>query len=74
MTASSDTLDINVTVNIKAATLQAIVQNAKNLAGRDENGRYRVDTAETVNRLVSAFLKERGFDDYISDLSHYRMI
>ena len=72
MPESQDRIAIHATIEIGVATLQTIVKNAKKLAGTDEKGIYRVDTAETVNQLVSAFLSAHGFDEYINNLDNYK--
>ena len=72
MSESKDKITIHATIEIDVASLQAIVQNAKKLAGADEKGIYRVDTAETVNQLVSSFLTTHGFDAYIHNLDNYK--
>lgn len=68
-----DTITIHATLKIGVDTLQAIVQNAKKLAGPDEKGHYRVDTAEAVNQLVSAFINTPVFDEYIKNLDNYNI-
>jgi len=70
---SQDTITIHATLKIGVDTLQAIVQNAKKLAGPDEKGHYRVDTAEAVNQLVSAFINTPAFDEYIKNLNNYNI-
>lgn len=72
MSPSQDTIAIHATIDINPATLQTIVQNAKKLSGTDEKGIYRVDTAEAVNRLISSFLIDRDFHDYVQNLDHYK--
>lgn len=69
---SQDTIAIHATIEINPVTLQAIVRNAKKLAGTDEKGIYRVDTAEAVNRLISSFLVDHNFHNYIENLDNYK--
>jgi hypothetical protein len=68
-----DRITIHATIEIGVDTLQTIVQNAKKLAGPDEKGHYRVDTAEAVNQLVSAFINTPAFDEYAKNLDHYKI-
>ena len=56
MAESEEIVSINVTVDIAVSTLKTIVENAKKIAGPDEKGFYRVDTAEKVNEMVTGFL------------------
>jgi hypothetical protein len=62
---------INVTIDILPSTLKTIVENAKKIVGADEKGIYRVDTAEKVNEMVSAFLTEYDFDEYVKNPDNY---
>ena len=68
---SDDKLRVNVTLEISAATLQAVVANAKKLAGKDASGVYRVDTAEKVGQMVTRFLEEKNFEDYVKDIKNF---
>jgi hypothetical protein len=51
--------------------LKAIVENVKKIAGQDEKGHYKVDTAEAVNKMISRFLLERDFETFARDESNY---
>lgn len=66
----TDTLVINVNVEIPATALQAIVSNAKKIAGRDQKGIYRIDTADKVSQVISKFLLETDFESYAKDIQH----
>ncbi len=68
----TDTLVINVNVEIPATALQAIVANAKKIAGRDQKGIYRIDTADMVSQVISKFLLETDFETYAKDIRHCR--
>ena len=65
------TLIINATVEITAKALEAIVENVKQLEGCDENGRYHVDTADSVGEMISRFLFEQDFESYVQDLDNF---
>jgi len=71
MPRSDEMISINVTIDVSVSTLETIVENAKNNAGADEKGIYRVDTAEQVNSLVSGFLQKFDFDGYVNDINNY---
>lgn len=71
MNDSNDTLLISATIEIPAAALEAIVDNAKKKAGPDASGVFRVDTAEAVNELITKFLGARDFMDFVSDPKNY---
>ena len=62
---------VHVNIKLTAASLQAIVENAKKIAGHDEKGVYRVDTADCVNRMVSRFLLENDFESYTKNIENY---
>ena len=74
MTFSTDKETISVHVNVEMTTdaLQAIVANAKQMAGRNEKGYYRVDTAEKVSEMVSRYLLGTDFEGFVSDIDNYR--
>jgi hypothetical protein len=71
MAAQKETLRIHVNLEIAPGALQAIVANGKALAGRDEKGRYRVDTADLTGEMISRFLMENDFEAYVKDIGNY---
>lgn len=71
MASADDMITINATIDIPAAALQAVVDNAKQAAGKDEKGAYRVDTHEKLCEIISAFLVEKDFLAYVRDVNNY---
>ena len=71
MTDEKDLIEIHVNVKITTVSLQTIVGNAKKIAGRNEKGHYRVDTADKVSEMISSFLLENDFEGYVSDIKNY---
>ena len=71
MTDDTPTVRVHVNVELSAASLQAVVANSKKKAGRDEQGRYRVDTADALSALISTFLRENGFEAFAQDIDNY---
>ena len=71
MTESKEMIAVHVNVEITIASLQTIVENVKRIAGRDENGVYRVDTADKVSEMISQFLLENDFEGYVKNIEHY---
>jgi broad-specificity NMP kinase len=71
MTESKEMITVHVNVDITVASLQTIVENVKRIAGRDENGVYRVDTADKVSEMISNFLFENDFEGYVKDIENY---
>ena len=65
------TVLVHVNVEVATAALTAVVQNAKQMAGRDESGHYRVDTAEKVGEMISRFLQEKNFTAFAEEISNY---
>ena len=65
------TVRVNVTLDIAGETLQTIVQTAKSMVGRTEKGHYRIDTADLLEDLLSKFIAEKGFEDYVADRGNY---
>jgi hypothetical protein len=48
-----------------------VVDNARQKAGRDEKGGYRVDTYEKLGEMISRFLREKDFLSYARDMENY---
>jgi hypothetical protein len=71
MTESKDLITVHVNVDITAVSLQTIVENVKQLAGRDEKGVYRVDTADKVSEMISRFLQDNDFEGYVKQIENY---
>ena len=65
-----ETLVVNVNVEITAASLQAIVENAKKITGHNSKGVYRVDTADKVSQVISRFLLKNDFENYAKDIKN----
>jgi len=74
MKRSADTIVVNATVEMTTASLRTVVAKAKQLAGRDQKGRYRVDTADVVNRMISRFLLEKDFESFVQNTENYKSI
>ena len=71
MSESSPSVKVHVNIELSAASLQAVVAHSKKNAGKDENGRYRVDTADALSDLISKFLRDKGFDEFARDMENY---
>lgn len=71
MSESSPSVRVHVNIELSAASLQSVVANAKQKAGANEQGRYRVDTADALSALISKFLENNRFDDFVRDLDNY---
>lgn len=72
MSEAKQRLDVHVNVEITVESLQAIVENAKKIAGGNEKGYYRLDTADAVGQIISRFLSEHDFESYVNEIEHYR--
>lgn len=71
MSATVQTVKVNAVVEMTAESLKNIVDHAKKIAGRDERGVYRVDTADKVSEMISRFLLEKDFESYVSRIDNY---
>ena len=71
MSESNPSVKVHVNIELSAASLQAVVAHSKKKAGKDENGRYRVDTADALADLISKFLRDKGFDEFARDMENY---
>lgn len=66
-----ETVVVHVNIEMNARALSDIVDISKKLAGRNEKGRYQVDTADAVSRIISRFLMENDFEGYVKDPDHH---
>jgi len=66
MAESKDTITVRVNIEMTTASLEMIVEKAKEKAGRDAKGIYRIDTADKVGEMVSRFLLEKDFEGYVT--------
>ena len=71
MAANKNLITVRAIVDMTTPSLEAIVENAKKIAGRDEKGRYRVDTADKVGEMISRFLLEKDFESYVKNIDNY---
>ncbi|MDY6904646.1 MAG: hypothetical protein SWH61_08165 [Thermodesulfobacteriota bacterium] len=71
MASPADLLDVHVNVEITAEALSTIVENAKQVAGKDEKGGYRVDTAAKVGEMISRFLAANDFERFVKNIQNY---
>ena len=71
MSASEETIVVRVNVEMTAASLEAIVENAKKVEGPDEKGIYRIDTADKTSEMISNFLLESDFESYVKNMDNY---
>ena len=71
MNTSTDTIAVKVVVEVTPASLQAIVEHAKRMVGRNEKGHYQVDTADKVSEMISKFLLEKDFEGYVKNSKNY---
>lgn len=67
----TDTLRIHANIDISAETLRIIVENARDIVGRNAKGHYRIDTAELASAMISRFLAEKDFESYVSQRENY---
>ena len=71
MSDTIDTIEVHANVIMTTASLKAIVENMKKIAGQDEKGHVKVDTADAVNKMISRFLLERDFETFTRDKNNY---
>ena len=71
MHKQDNTIAVNVVIDLTPNALQAIVENAKRITGRNEKGHYKVDTADKVGEMISRFLIEKDFESYAQNPDSY---
>lgn len=72
MPERKNTLIVHANVEMTAASLQAIVENAKKVSGPDEKGVYRIDTADKASEMISRFLLENDFESFVKNIQNYK--
>jgi hypothetical protein len=71
MSSDKETITVRVNVEIPPEALEAMVRTVRDMAGKDERGRYQVDTADAVGAVISRFLGEKGFSAFAMDPTNY---
>ena len=71
MPEKKDTVMVRANVEMTASSLKAIVENAKKVAGPDQKGVYRLDTADKVSEMISRFLLESDFESFVKNVDNY---
>ena len=71
---NDDRVDVQVTLNLPGSTLETMVLEAKKKVGPDARGHYRLDTADLLGRMISDFLDQKGFSNYVADSANYRRL
>ena len=68
---TGETVTVRVNVDLSVTALQTIVDTLKKRVGPDQKGHYRVDTADKTGEIISRFLLERHFDQYVKNPENY---
>ena len=71
MSDAIDTIEIHTNVIMTTESLKAIVENTREISGKNEKGHYKVDTADAVGKMISRFLLENDFEAFARDKSNY---
>ena len=71
MSYNIDTIEVHTNVIMTTESLKAVVENTKKIAGKNEKGHYKVDTADAVGQMISRFLLENDFEAFAKDESNY---
>lgn len=72
MNDAPEMITVQVNLDITVAALQAVVANAKKATGKDERGIYRVDTADSLGKIISQFLYDHDFQSFAMDEENYK--
>ncbi len=71
MDEGKEMVTVQVNPDITVGALKAVVANAKAVAGTDDRGGYRVDTADKPGELISRFPEGHDFEGFAKDLENY---
>ena len=67
-----DMVTVQVNLDIGVEALKSVVANAKAVAGKNDRGVYRVDTADKLGEMISKFLLKADFQKFAQDLENYK--
>lgn len=67
----SDSILVRANIDLPPEVVKAVVQNAKLKYGKNEKGSYSIDTFEVLSRLITRFLEEKGFSEYVQNPDNY---
>jgi hypothetical protein len=71
MNKLKETITVRANIEVTPEAIQAVVANAKAVAGRDERGMYRVDPADKLNEMISLFLQKHDFEGFVKNAENY---
>ena len=71
MNEAIDTIEVHTNVIMTTDSLKAIVENTREISGKNEKGHYKVDTADAVGKMISRFLLENDFEAFAKDKRYY---
>lgn len=71
MDEGKEKVTVQVNLDVTVGALKAVVANAKAVAGKDDRGVYRVDTADKLGEIISRFLAGQDFEGFARDLENY---
>lgn len=72
MENEQDMVTVQVNLDIGVEALKSVVANAKAIAGKDDRGVYRVDTADKLGEMISRFLLKADFQEFAQNLENYK--
>lgn len=67
-----DMLNVHVNIDVPAGAVKAVVENAKQMTGKNEQGHYRIDTADMLSKMISRFLKVNDFQKFAENRDNYK--
>ena len=70
----SELMTVCANIDIPPSCLQTVVHKCKTLAHKDENGKYHIDPADVLSALISRFLSENNFKQYLDDEKNYPIL
>jgi len=70
----SELMTVCVNIDIPPSCLQTVVQQCKKIAPKDTHGKYHVDPADVLSALISRFLTENNFKQYLENEKNYPIL
>jgi hypothetical protein len=71
MSPNSPLVRVHVNIELPAACIEAVVANTKKKAVSKPQEGHRLEPADALSALISAFLQQNGFDEFVRDVHNY---
>ena len=72
MPGNKETVVVHANIEITSQTIKNLVAAAKQLNSRNEKGHHQIDTADLLCEMISRFLAEKNFEEFVRHAENYK--